>query len=192
LRPDVRRLVNGGVGVKIRMAIEARHAETLVRALSIFRLIEFLLRERRQQKTKPLHLHRSNKADHQLVVVLYRQKLPLGDIAQLWMTGKKNRRRKFGRELVRKVQVDVEASKVAGLLSTDLVDLIVREDLTAGRLLDMRQRHEAGWQNAALPDLVRAHGRQIIPGDPRGKFNTDTALHGLSLARHHGIRDRLI
>src|ERR1700754_11623 len=142
------------------MAIKARHAKTLVRTLSIFRLVEFLLREWRQQKTEPLHLHRGNKADHELVVVLYRQQLPVGDITQLWMTGKENRRWKFGREQSRKVQVDVEASKIAGLLSTNLVDLIVREDLTAGRLLDMRQGHEAGWQNAPLPNLVRTHGRQ--------------------------------
>jgi len=65
LRPDVRRLMKRRIGVKIGMAVEARHAEALVCRLAVLGLIEFLLRERHQQQAQALKLYRREDADHQ-------------------------------------------------------------------------------------------------------------------------------
>jgi hypothetical protein len=46
--------------------------------------------------------------------------------------------------VIGQVEIDVEAPQVPLLLRLDLVNLPLREDLAAGRLLDMRQRHETG------------------------------------------------
>jgi hypothetical protein len=44
----------------------------------------------------------------------------------------------FGREGVRKIEVDVETADVSAFLAPGLVDLDVWEHLSGGRLLDVR------------------------------------------------------
>ena len=73
LRSHVRRLVKGGVGMEIGMAVETGDAEALVFDLALLGLVELLLRERGQQQPQPFHLHRRDKADHHFVIVLDRQ-----------------------------------------------------------------------------------------------------------------------
>src|SRR3954468_4414233 len=84
---NIRGLVKGSIGVEIGVAVEAGHAKALICALAVLGLIELLLRERREQKPKALDLDRSENADHQLVIVLDRQQLPTGHIAQFRMGG---------------------------------------------------------------------------------------------------------
>src|SRR5260370_34258545 len=52
LRPDVRRLMKRRIGVKIGMAVEARHAEALVFRLAVLGLIEYLLEDRHPQQAQ--------------------------------------------------------------------------------------------------------------------------------------------
>src|SRR4051794_38991022 len=180
LRANVRGQVEGSIGVEIGVAVEASHAEALVSALAVLGLIELLLRERREQKPEPLDLDRSENADHQLVIVLDRQQLPSRHIAQFRMGGEKQGRREFRGEAIREIQIDIEAPQVAGLLPSNLVNLVIREDLAAGGLFDMGQRHEAGRQEPPLADFVGAHGRQAIPRYPWRKLDADAALDWLA------------
>ena len=120
LRTHIGRLMEGSIGVEIRVAIQASDAPALLRALAVLRLVELFLWEGRQQHAQPFELHRRYDPHHEGVVVADREQLALGDIAELGMGGKEDRRRKFGRKAVRQVEINVEAPKVAPLLSLDL------------------------------------------------------------------------
>ena len=50
LRADIGRLVKGGVGMEIGVAVETGDAEALVRDLAVLGLVELLLRERGEQQ----------------------------------------------------------------------------------------------------------------------------------------------
>src|SRR4051812_26445175 len=93
-----------------------------------------------------------------------------------------DRRRKFRRESVGKIEVDIETAQVAAFLGPDLVDLSVGYNLAARRLLDMRQRHEPRRQQPPLADLVGARAREHVPGCPWRQLDADAALHGLAAA----------
>src|SRR5437660_1031596 len=98
------------------------------------------------------------------------------------MGGEKNRRRKFRREGVRKIEIDIETTQVAAFLGPDLVDLSVGYNLAARRLLHVRQWHEAGRQQPPLADVVGARARKHVPGCPCRQLDADAALHGLATA----------
>ena len=51
--------------------------------------------------------------------------------------------RELGRQIIRKIEVYIEAAQIAVFLAPNLVDLSVREDLSASGLFNVRQRHEA-------------------------------------------------
>jgi hypothetical protein len=56
--------MEGALGVEVRVAVEAGHAETLLRDLAVLGLIELFVREGRQQKAQAFHLDRGNQPDH--------------------------------------------------------------------------------------------------------------------------------
>ena len=67
--------------------------------------------------------------------------------------------------MLRQVHVDIEAPQVAALLAPDLLDLLVREHLPAGRLLDVRQRHEARRQQPCArisPGVIAARSSHVV------------------------------
>src|SRR3954452_9074054 len=163
LRANIRGQVEGSIGVEIGMAIEAGHAQALVSALAVPGLVELLLRKGREQKAKPLDLDRGENANHQLVIVLDRQQLASGHIAQFRMGGEEQGRREFGGEAIREVKIDIEAPQVAGFLPANLVNLVVRENLATGGLFDVRQWHEAGWQEPPSGGFRRGSWRPNYP-----------------------------
>ena len=95
------------------------------------------------------------------------------------MGREEDRRRKFGREVIGEIEIDVESAQVAAFLVLDLVDLIVRKDLAAGCLLDMRQGHEIRPAIARARGSFGSHLRQAVPGDAVRQLDPDAALHGL-------------
>ena len=52
------------------MAVETGDVEALIRAFAVLGLIEFFLRERRQQQPQSFELKRRQKSHHQRIVVL--------------------------------------------------------------------------------------------------------------------------
>src|SRR4051812_18993587 len=87
--------------------------------------------------------------------------------------------------MVGKVEIDIEAPQVAGLLVADLVDLIVGKYLPASCLLDMRQWQEPARKQAAFADLVGGHRGKVIPTHTLRQLDPNTALNRLAPARHH-------
>src|SRR5216684_1687096 len=113
VRADVRRLMKRRIGMKIGVAVEARHAKALVRRLAVLGLIEFLLGERRQQQAHAFELHRREDTHHQCIVILDREQASLGYVAQFGMRGEINGRRKLRREMVGQIEVDIEAPQTS-------------------------------------------------------------------------------
>src|SRR6185503_3887740 len=127
-------------GVEVGMAVETRHAQTRLGDLAILGLVEFFLREGREQHAQPLHLNGRDEPVEDLVVVADGQQLTARHVAELWLGSEKDRRREFRREMVRQVEVDMEAAEIALFLARDLINLPVREDLPAGQLLYVGER----------------------------------------------------
>jgi hypothetical protein len=69
LRPHLGGLMEGTVAVEVGVAVQACHAQMLLGALAVLGLIEFLLRERREQQPQAFHLHRGDQPDHQPVEI---------------------------------------------------------------------------------------------------------------------------
>ena len=151
---------------------QSRHvdAEARLGDLAVLGLVELLLRERRQQQPQSLHLHRRDDAVHQLVEVLDRQQLAARHVAQLRLCREKDRRRKLRREVIRKIEVHVEAPQVASLLAADRLDLPIGKNLSAGRLLDVRQRQKAGRKQTPLSDVRRSIWARASQVAPCGSF----------------------
>jgi hypothetical protein len=108
------------------------------------------------------------------------------------MGGEKDRRRKFRREGVGKIEIDIGTTQVSAFLGPDLVDLSVGYHLPAGCLLDVRQGHEPGRQQPPLADLVGAHAREHVPRFARRQLDADAALHRFAAARHHDAGDWVV
>ena len=89
---------------------------------AILRLVELLLRKRRQQQAEAFDLLRVEQAVKELIVVVDGDQLALGDVAQIGTRGQEDGRWKFGQEVVRNIEVEVEACKIALLLLVDLID----------------------------------------------------------------------
>src|SRR5690554_3881155 len=79
--PHIRRVMEGAIAVEIGMTIEAGNTPMLFSCLAILGLVEFLLRERREQKAQPLHLHRRDQSVHDLVMIGNRQQFAARHIA---------------------------------------------------------------------------------------------------------------
>src|SRR3954470_12166933 len=165
------------VAVEVRVAIEAGHAKALVGALAVLSLVELLLRERRQQHPQAFDLHRRQNTDHLVVIVFDGQQLATRDVAQLGVCGEEDRWRELGRQMVGKVEIDIEAPQVAGFLVADLVDLIVGKYLPASCLLDMWQWQEPARKQAVFADLVWGHRGKIIPRYALRQLDPNTTLH---------------
>src|SRR6185369_10625317 len=70
LRPCVSRQVSGAVGVAVGVAIEAGYTTADVLAAAIFRLVELLLRKRRQQEAQTFDLLGVEQAVKELIEVV--------------------------------------------------------------------------------------------------------------------------
>ena len=127
LRPYVSHQVSGAVGVAVGVAIEAGDAAARMLAAAILRLVELLLRKRRQQQAEAFDLLRVEQAVKELIVVVDRDQLPLRDVTQIGTRGQEHGRWKFGQEMVWNIAVQVEACKIALLLLVDLIDFELRE-----------------------------------------------------------------
>ncbi len=192
LRAHIGSQVKGCIGMEVGVAVQTGDSEALVGALAILGLIEFLLGKGGQQQTQSFQLDGSDEPDHERVIVLDGEQLSVGHIAELGMGRQKYGRRKFRREPVGKIEIDIEAAQVALLLAVDLLDLLIRKHLPPGCLLDVRQGHESGRQQSSAADLIRRHRGKTVPRDPRGQPDPDTALNGLAAARHHDCGQRMI
>src|ERR1017187_7741359 len=116
LRTGVPRQVGGPIGMTVRVAVEAGHSAARALRAPVFRGVELLLRERGHQQAQSLQLLGIQKAVEYLVVVVQRDQFALRNVTQIHARSEIDRRRKLRDQMVRKVEVQIEASQVAPLL----------------------------------------------------------------------------
>ena len=138
LRANIGREVKGAVGVEIRVAVKAGHTVALLGNLAVLGLVEFFLRKRSEKKPQAFHLDRRDNAVHDFIEIADGEQLTARHISEFGTCGEENRRRKLRGDVVRKVEVDIEAPEIASFLAPNFVNLPIREDLASRRLLDMR------------------------------------------------------
>src|SRR5438132_12714120 len=155
----------------VRMAIKA--CSTLAGSLgsAILGDIELLLWKGRQQQAQPFQLSRRKNAVEQPVKIGERDQLALRYVAQIGALCQEHGRRKFGQEVVRQIEINVEPLQVSPVLLLERVDQEVRKDKAALLVLGVRQRIERLQIQVLVADLVRRHRRQPLPGDPARQLN---------------------
>src|SRR5881394_1054870 len=144
------------IGVAVGVAIETGGAAARLRRAAILGLVELLLRERRHQEAEPLQLLGIEDPGEERVVVVDRHQLALRHVAEIGPGRQINRRRKLRQQVIRQVEIEVEAGEVASLLLLQLVNLKKAET-------PCRLRH--GWGAAVAESRAeRDPGRGSDPG----------------------------
>src|SRR5690606_40580823 len=116
------------------------------------------------QYSESLHLNRRDKAVHDFVEVPDRQQFAPRHVPQVGVSGQEDGRRKLRRQMIRQVEVHIEAAQITLLLLGDLLDLCFRENLAARRLLRMWQGPETLGKEVLLPDFLGSEIGQALPG----------------------------
>ena len=165
------------------MALEARDTQARLRRAPIFRRVELLLRERGDQEPQPVELLRIEDAVEELVVIVGRDELSLGDVAEVRARGQVDRGRKLRQEMVGQVKVEIEPCQVSLCLLLDLIDVELREEHTALGVIGVRQRHEALREEVLLVNFLRCHLAERLPRDAPLQLDAGTGLDRLA-ARH--------
>ena len=109
LGPDVPDQMGGGIRVAIDVTFKTHHTATRTLRAAVFGLVELLLRERGHQQPQALQLLGVEDAVEQLVEVGDGHQLALRHIAQVGPGGQKHGRRELGQEVVRQIEIEVEA-----------------------------------------------------------------------------------
>src|SRR5215831_368197 len=120
--------MRGAVRVSVNVAIEAGDATMRARAAAVFRIVELLLWKRSDQQTQALDLLGVQNPVEELIRIGDRYQFPLRDIAQVRPRGQIDCWREFRQHMIRKIEVEIEASKVALLLFLDFVNVELREN----------------------------------------------------------------
>src|SRR5687767_1152480 len=144
--------------MEIDVAIETAHAQTGFGGFTVVSGIELFLCKLRDQHAQPVQLRGSHETSKKPVKIFRMDNLPLRDIPQLRMGRQENRRRKFGEQAFRQVKIDVKSFE-----SRKFLDLHLGKDLTADRVLDMRQPIESLWKHSLLLDVFRRQLGELVP-----------------------------
>src|ERR1700733_15795485 len=176
LRTNIARKVGCRIGVPILVAIKAGDAAARPLRAAILRLLELLLRERRQEEAQSLELLWIEDAAETLVIIVDRHQPALRDIPQIGPRGEIDGGRKLGQKVIRDIEIQIEPGEVARLLLLDFVDFELGKDHAALWMIGMRQRVEAFGEKVLVPDVGRAHRSQLIPGHAGGQLYPNALL----------------
>src|ERR1019366_3859453 len=94
--------------------------------------------------------------------------------------------------MIRKVEVEIEASEVAPFLFLYLVDFELGEKHAALGMIRMWQRLEADREQVPFFDLLRAQLRKLVPGRAAGEFDSHALLHCLASRHFDPLRRPII
>ena len=113
-------------GVAVGVAIQTGHPQAGLGALAVVGRVELLLGERRHQQAQAVELHGRQDVREQAVVVVDRDDLAPGNIAQLGAALEIHGRRELGQEGFGEIELDV-----VPLQARKHLDLHLGKDLTA-------------------------------------------------------------
>ena len=191
----VRADVAGGVGGRTRMAVgvavETGYAQVGLHAAAIFGGVELRLGKRRHEQPQAFELLGIQDVLEQLIEVVQRHQLAARHIAQVQPRGQVDRRRELRQEVLRQVEIQVEAREVAISLAPGFVDQRLREDHAAGFVMRVRQGKKARRPEVLGLDVFWRPGGEILPGHVLGQLYAHALLHGLA-ARHRDAWGRAV
>src|ERR1019366_7628803 len=174
--------------VPILVAIEAGYPAARFLRAAILRLVELLLRKRRHEEAQSLKLLGIENAVEKLVIIVDRHQLALGDIPQIGPRGEVDGGGKLGQKMIGDIEIQIEAGEVAPLLFLNFVDFELWKDHAAFWMIGMRQRVEAFWKEALVPDVGRAHRSQLGPGRAAGQLYPNALLQRLAPRHRRTLR----
>src|SRR5690348_12002558 len=145
----------------VDMTVKASDTKARRGAFAVIRRVEFFLRKRRKQHLKPAKLHGCQDVLEKPVKIVDGDNFSTRNIAQLRPALKEYRRRKFRKERVGQIKVDIKP-----LQTGKHIDLHLRKNLSPCRLFRMRQRWIGKEVLAAY--LLRGHARELLPAYPSG------------------------
>ena len=120
--PDVTDGMRRGIGVAVRMAVEARDTLMRLHAPPVLRHVELLLWKRSDQQAKSLKLFWIENLFEQPLEVVERDELSCRDVSQIRTRHKKYCRRKFWNEVIGKIEIEIEPREITPSLLGRLVD----------------------------------------------------------------------
>ena len=188
VRTDVADGMRGRIGVPVRMAVEA--SDTLVRpdSAAVLRGIELRLGKRRYQEPQALQLFRIQSVFEQGVVVVECDELAFGYIAEIRPRRQVDWSRKLGQEMIRQIEIEVEARQVASGLTLRFIDELLWKNHAARFVMRMRQRIESCGPEVLVLDVVRCHGCKLFPGCVPWKADTHPRLDSLAAGHRDACR----
>src|SRR5882757_914292 len=157
LRADITYQVESAIRASIRVTVETRDSAAGLVGTAIGGLIELLLRKRSEQQAEPFDLLRVENAIEQVVEVCDGDELSFGDVTEVRARRQINGGRKFGKKVVRDVEVEIEAGQVALLLLQNFFNFEFREDHSTFGVVGMRKRKESLREQIFIADLLRRH-----------------------------------
>src|SRR5712671_519521 len=110
------------IRVAVGVAVQAGHTAAGVNRAAILGLVELLLRKGRDEQAKTFDLLGVEDAIKKLVVVVDGDQLALRYVAEVGTRGEIDWGREFGEEVVRRIEVEIEARKIAVLLFFHFID----------------------------------------------------------------------
>src|SRR5260370_25973163 len=131
------------VGTAVRVAIEAGDSAARLHRTTIVRLIKLLLRKGSEQQPQPFDLLRIQNSVEQIIEIVDRYQFSLGNIAEVRPRGQINCGRELGKEVLRKIEVEIEPGKVTLLLFQQFLDFEVRENHSTFGMVGVGQRLKA-------------------------------------------------
>ena len=184
---DVADGVRGRVRVAVGVAVEAGDALRRRQGAPVVGGIELRLGKRRHQQPQAFELLGIQDVLEQLVEVGQRDQLALRDVAQVRPRGQVDRRGKLRQQVLRQVEVEVEARQVALGLLLGFVDELLREYHAARFVMRMRQREESRRPQVLLLDLLRRQAGELFPGHALGQLDAHAVLHRLAARHGHAL-----
>lgn len=124
LRPDISDQMGGCIGMSVRMTLKAHDATARSLRTPVAGLIELLLRKRRDQQPQAFELFRIQNAVEEFVEVLDRDEFALRDISKVRPCRQEDRCGKLRQEMIRQVEIQIEARQIAVFLFLDFIDVL--------------------------------------------------------------------
>ena len=86
-----------------------------------------------------------------------------------------------GRTVVGEIEIQIESRQVPPFLLLDFVDMELRENHPAFRVIRVRKRHKAGGKCALCKNIFRGHLGEFFPRHTVAEFDSNATLHSFSL-----------
>ncbi len=176
LWPHISHKMGRPIAVAVCMTIKAAHPQARSCASPVEGGIELLLRKGGDQEPESFQLLGVQNSGKEFEIVIGRDELPLGYVAQIGPSSEIDRRRKLRKKTTGHNIVEVETSQIPAGLLFDFVDVVLGEEHATFGVIGMGEGEEAFRPETFFTDFRRAHGCQVFPSNPLRELDPDPRL----------------